>query len=89
MNYSSGIYDVNSYNLTTNNATVLSTLNIEKITCECDCIIVRGYITKHMKTPKHKDMLEDKKLSNKDQLEKLNEILEAQKRQRKKEGSLT
>jgi hypothetical protein len=25
---SSGIYDVNSYNLTTNNATVLSTLNI-------------------------------------------------------------
>jgi hypothetical protein len=25
---SSGIYDVNSYNLTTNNATILSTLNI-------------------------------------------------------------
>ena len=25
---SSGIYDINSYNLTTNNATVLSTLNI-------------------------------------------------------------
>ena len=25
---SSGIYDINSYNLTTNNATILSTLNV-------------------------------------------------------------
>ena len=54
--------------------------SLEKITCECGCVIVRGYITKHMKTSKHKDMLEDKKLLNKDQLEKLNEILEAQKK---------
>ena len=52
----------------------------EKITCECGCVVVRSYISKHIKTTRHTEMLEDKKLLSKDQLEKLNEILEAQKK---------
>ena len=52
----------------------------EKITCECGCVVVRSYLYKHVKTTRHAEMLEDKKLLSKDQLEKLNEILEAQKK---------
>jgi hypothetical protein len=52
----------------------------EKITCECGCVVVRAYICKHKKTTRHSEMLEDKKLLSKEQLEKLNEILEAQKK---------
>ena len=51
----------------------------EKITCECGCVVVRSYISKHIKTTRHTEMLEDKKLLSKDQLEKLNEILETSK----------
>ena len=51
----------------------------EKITCECGCVVVRSYLCKHIKTTKHTEMLEDKKLLSTDQLKKLNEILEAQK----------
>ncbi len=43
-------------------------------------MVVRSYISKHIKTTRHTEMLEDKKLLSKDQLEKLNEILEAQKK---------
>ena len=51
----------------------------EKITCECGCVVVRSYLCKHIKTTRHTEMLEDKKLLSTDQLKKLNEILEAQK----------
>ena len=53
--------------------------NSEKITCECGCVVVRSYFCKHVKTTRHTEMLEDKKLLSNDQLEKLNEILESQK----------
>ena len=52
----------------------------EKITCECGCIVARGAYSKHVKTTKHSHMLENKKLLSKDQLTKLNETLEAQKK---------
>ena len=52
----------------------------EKITCECGCVVVRSYLCKHIKTTRHMEMLEDKKLLSNDQLEKLNEILAAQKK---------
>ena len=57
--------------------------SLEKITCDCGCNISRAYYSKHIKTTRHTDMLEDQKLLSKDQLEKLNEILESQKKAKK------
>ncbi len=34
--------------------------------CECGCVVVRSYISKHIKTTRHTEMLEDKKLLSKD-----------------------
>ena len=52
----------------------------EKIICECGCIVSRGSHSKHKKTILHNDMMEAKKTLNEEQLTKLNEALEAQKK---------
>ena len=51
----------------------------EKITCECGCVVVRSYHSKHRKTTRHTEMLDNKKLLSKEQLATLNDILEVQK----------
>ncbi len=54
--------------------------SLEKITCECGCIISRAHYSKHKKTTKHDDMNEAKKSLSEEQLRILNEVLEAQKK---------
>ncbi len=54
--------------------------SLEKITCECGCIITRAHYSKHNKTTRHTNMIEAKKSYSDQQLAQLNETLEAQKK---------
>ncbi len=43
----------------------------EKISRECGCVVVRSYLCKHIKTTKHTEMLEDKKIVKYRPIEKI------------------
>ncbi len=55
--YNEIYYENNKEKLAVKNKTNYDEKYKEKITCECGCVINRGYISRHIKSQKHIDLL--------------------------------